>query len=58
MPLTSPRLLIELLSSTESEKSGRAMKAMLQMKKIDIAVIQQAYDGTQPYLRSLNKNFI
>jgi predicted 3-demethylubiquinone-9 3-methyltransferase (glyoxalase superfamily) len=28
-------------------KSGRAMQAMLQMKKIDIAVLQKAYDGAE-----------
>jgi predicted 3-demethylubiquinone-9 3-methyltransferase (glyoxalase superfamily) len=27
------------------EKAGRAMQAMLQMKKIDIAKLQKAFDG-------------
>jgi predicted 3-demethylubiquinone-9 3-methyltransferase (glyoxalase superfamily) len=40
-----PRVLIELLGDHKSEKSQRAMKAMLQMKKIDIQKIRQAYDG-------------
>ena len=40
-----PRLLIELVGDPYSEKSQRAMKAMLQMKKIDIDIIKRAYDG-------------
>lgn len=30
----------------DSKKSQRAMKAMLQMKKIELGKIRQAYDGT------------
>ena len=41
-----PRVLPELVGDPGSEKSQRAMKAMLQMKKIDLEKIQQAYDGT------------
>jgi predicted 3-demethylubiquinone-9 3-methyltransferase (glyoxalase superfamily) len=40
-----PRALIQLVSDPASEKSQRAMKAMLQMKKIDIARLEQAYRG-------------
>lgn len=40
-----PKLLIALVGDPDSEKSQRAMKAMLQMKKIDIRKIQHAYDG-------------
>ncbi len=40
-----PRLLIELVSDPGSEKSQRAMKAMFQMKKIDLEKIKAAYDG-------------
>ena len=40
-----PRKLIELLGDPDSEKSERAMKALLRMKKIDMAEIQRAYDG-------------
>lgn len=40
-----PNVLIECLSDPDPEKSQRAMKAMLQMKKIDIAEIRRAHDG-------------
>jgi predicted 3-demethylubiquinone-9 3-methyltransferase (glyoxalase superfamily) len=38
-----PTVLGELLSDPDPEKSQRVMKAMLQMKKIDIATLKQAY---------------
>lgn len=41
-----PRALIDLVGDPGSAKSQRAMKAMLQMKKIDLEAIRQAYDGT------------
>jgi predicted 3-demethylubiquinone-9 3-methyltransferase (glyoxalase superfamily) len=40
-----PRVLVEMMADTDAEKSGRAMQAMLQMKKIDIAALQRAYAG-------------
>ena len=40
-----PRQLSSLLSDADTEKSQRAMKAMLQMKKLNIAELQQAFDG-------------
>ena len=40
-----PTKLGELLSSPDKEKAGRAMQAMLQMKKIDVKKLQEAYDG-------------
>lgn len=40
-----PRGLNEMLSSPDVEKAARAMQAMLQMHKIDLAKIRQAYDG-------------
>ena len=40
-----PKALPEMLSDSNKEKSDRAMKAMLQMKKIDIATLKKAYDG-------------
>jgi predicted 3-demethylubiquinone-9 3-methyltransferase (glyoxalase superfamily) len=40
-----PRILIEMMSDPDTEKSGRAMNAMLKMKKIDIAGLKRAYAG-------------
>ena len=40
-----PTVLAELLSDPDKEKSGRVMEAMLRMKKLDIAELQQAYEG-------------
>jgi predicted 3-demethylubiquinone-9 3-methyltransferase (glyoxalase superfamily) len=40
-----PAGLSDLLSSEESEKSQRAMQAMLQMKKLDIEILRQAYEN-------------
>jgi predicted 3-demethylubiquinone-9 3-methyltransferase (glyoxalase superfamily) len=40
-----PGLLIEMLNDPDSEKSGRVMEAMLQMKKIDIDELKRAYAG-------------
>jgi len=41
----TPRILIEMLHDKDQEKSGRAMKAMLQMQKIDINKLKEAYAG-------------
>jgi len=40
-----PNILIELLSDPDPIKSGRVMQAMLQMNKIDIEKLKQAYEG-------------
>jgi predicted 3-demethylubiquinone-9 3-methyltransferase (glyoxalase superfamily) len=40
-----PSGLLKLLGSKDQAKSGRAMQAMMQMMKLDIAKIKQAYDG-------------
>lgn len=40
-----PRKLGELLGSDDKEKANRAMQAMLQMKKIDVAALEAAYRG-------------
>ena len=40
-----PVVLIELLGDPNPEKSRRVMEAMLQMTKIDIAKLRQAYEG-------------
>jgi predicted 3-demethylubiquinone-9 3-methyltransferase (glyoxalase superfamily) len=37
-----PRILTELMTDPDQEKADRAMEAMLQMKKIDIAELQRA----------------
>ena len=38
-----PRVLIEMISDSDHEKSGRVMEAMLRMKKLDIEELQRAY---------------
>jgi len=40
-----PTILSELMQDKDAEKSQRVMKAMLQMKKIDIETLKQAYEG-------------
>jgi predicted 3-demethylubiquinone-9 3-methyltransferase (glyoxalase superfamily) len=40
-----PTALPEIMAGPDPEKSGRAMTALLQMKKLDIAKLKQAYDG-------------
>ena len=40
-----PRVLMEMLGDKDPQKAQRVMEAMLQMKKIDIATLQRAYDG-------------
>jgi predicted 3-demethylubiquinone-9 3-methyltransferase (glyoxalase superfamily) len=40
-----PTVVMALISDPASEKSQRAMAAMLQMKKIDIARLERAYAG-------------
>lgn len=40
-----PTMLNELISDHGSERSERAMEAMLKMKKLDVAELQRAYDG-------------
>lgn len=40
-----PNALGELIGHPDREKGGRALQAMLQMKKIDIAALQAAFDG-------------
>lgn len=40
-----PTMLSQLFSGKEPEKSKRAMQAMMQMDKLDIARLQKAYDG-------------
>ncbi|HTE57797.1 MAG TPA: VOC family protein [Verrucomicrobiae bacterium] len=40
-----PARMGELLGDPDKEKAGRAMQAMLQMHKIDIAALEKAYKG-------------
>jgi predicted 3-demethylubiquinone-9 3-methyltransferase (glyoxalase superfamily) len=40
-----PKALVELLSGPNKEGAGRAMQAMLQMTKIDVAKLHAAYEG-------------
>jgi predicted 3-demethylubiquinone-9 3-methyltransferase (glyoxalase superfamily) len=40
-----PRGLSAMLSDPDAKKSSRAMAAMLQMKKLDIAALERAYAG-------------
>lgn len=40
-----PSALGRLMSDPDREKAGMVMQAMLQMKKIEIAGLQKAYDG-------------
>jgi predicted 3-demethylubiquinone-9 3-methyltransferase (glyoxalase superfamily) len=40
-----PRVLIQMISDPDAAKSGRAMEAMMRMKKIDIAVLKKTYAG-------------
>ena len=39
-----PRIMVEMLQDKDAQKSQRVMKAMLQMKKIDIETLRQAYE--------------
>jgi predicted 3-demethylubiquinone-9 3-methyltransferase (glyoxalase superfamily) len=34
-----------MLGDKDQQKAGRAMKAMMQMKKLDIKVLKQAFDS-------------
>jgi predicted 3-demethylubiquinone-9 3-methyltransferase (glyoxalase superfamily) len=40
-----PRVLVEMISDPDPEKSGRVMEAMMRMKKIDIDELKRAYAG-------------
>jgi predicted 3-demethylubiquinone-9 3-methyltransferase (glyoxalase superfamily) len=40
-----PTALPRMLGDTDAAKSGRVMSAMMQMDKLDLARLQQAYDG-------------
>ena len=40
-----PSKVAELMNSSEPERAGRVMNALMQMKKIDIAALEKAYAG-------------
>lgn len=40
-----PRVMDEMLSSSDQAAAGRAMQAMLKMGKLDIAALQRAYEN-------------
>jgi predicted 3-demethylubiquinone-9 3-methyltransferase (glyoxalase superfamily) len=40
-----PRQLPEMLNGPDRAGAARVMRAMLQMTKIDVAKLEQAYDG-------------
>ena len=40
-----PDVLLELIQDSDSQKTQRVMKAMMQMKKLDIKGLKQAADG-------------
>ena len=40
----TPIVLMEMLQDKDAERAQRVMKAMLQMKKIDVKALRQAYD--------------
>ena len=41
-----PAALVDMLADPDQERAQRVMGAMLQMKKIDIATLQEAYEGS------------
>lgn len=41
-----PAALLKMMADTDTVKSDRVMKALLQMKKLDLAALRRAYDGT------------
>src|SRR5215218_617031 len=43
-----PTILGKLLQAPDRVKAGNVMRAMMQMDKLDIATLQQAYDAPQP----------
>ena len=42
----TPRVLLEMIADPDRTKSQRAFGAMMQMKKLDIAALRKAFDGT------------
>ena len=40
-----PSGMVEMLNSPDREKANRAMEAMMQMKKLDLAELKRAFEG-------------
>jgi len=40
-----PAVLVEMMKDPDKEKAGRVMEALLQMKKLDIAELERAFEG-------------
>jgi Uncharacterized protein conserved in bacteria len=40
-----PQVLVDMVSDPDQQKAARAMAAMLEMRKIDIAALEKAYQG-------------
>jgi predicted 3-demethylubiquinone-9 3-methyltransferase (glyoxalase superfamily) len=40
-----PRGVVEMMTDKDAQKSGRVMQALMQMKKLDIEKLKQAYEG-------------
>jgi predicted 3-demethylubiquinone-9 3-methyltransferase (glyoxalase superfamily) len=40
-----PTVLLEMITDRDREKADRAFEAMLQMKKLDIATLERAFEG-------------
>ena len=40
-----PRAMMDMLKSPDTAKAQRAMAAMMQMTKLDVARLQAAFDG-------------
>ncbi len=43
-----PSVVPDMMTDPDRAKSDRVMKAILQMKKIDLAVLRRAYDDAEP----------
>ena len=41
-----PAALLKMMTDADAARSDRVMKALLQMKKLDLAALRRAYDGT------------
>ena len=42
----TPAVIDKLVTDADPERSSRVMQALMQMKKLDIAALRRAYEGT------------